>query len=564
MVGVLDGFGMSMFLPLLQMVNESSSVDYEGLGKFRFLIDFIEGLGVQINLLSVLLFMCFFFIMKGIAFFFQGYYQAIVQQYFIRIIRVQNIYQLNNLSYKAFALSDVGQIQNSLTGEVDRIAKAYDTYFAALQQSVMVSVYMAFAFFVDAQFAVLVSLGGFLTNLVYTRIYKQTKKASFILTQNANNYQGLIIQYVGNFKYLKATAFLLEYANKLMEGVRRIEAGNRKIGILSALLRATREPLIIIVVTLVIFLQTSVFGASLGPILISLLFFYRALSSLMLMQSAWNSFLGVSGSLANMTAFSKKLEEGKEYTGKTRFPGFKSQIVLKDLSFSYSTSVILKDINLQINKNETIAFVGESGSGKTTLVNILAGLMPLDKGQMSIDGMNREDLDIKTYQQKIGYITQDPVIFNDTVFNNVSFWSDPTIENKKRFENALTKASLYDYIQGLPEKEHTILGHNGINLSGGQKQRISIARELFKEIDILILDEATSALDSETEKVIQENIDHLKGQYTILIVAHRLSTIRNANRIVLMRNGEITQIGSFQELTRSVPHFKRMVELQGL
>jgi subfamily B ATP-binding cassette protein MsbA len=190
--------------------------------------------------------------------------------------------------------------------------------------------------------------------------------------------------------------------------------------------------------------------------------------------------------------------------------------------------------------------------------------MPLDKGQMSIDGINREDLDIKTYQQKIGYITQDPVIFNDTVFNNVSFWSDPTIENKKRFENALTKASLYDYIQGLPEKEHTILGHNGINLSGGQKQRISIARELFKEIDILILDEATSALDSETEKIIQENIDHLKGQYTILIVAHRLSTIRNATRIVLMRDGEIAQIGNFQELSKSVPHFKRMVELQGL
>ncbi|CAF3781593.1 unnamed protein product [Rotaria sp. Silwood1] len=187
-----------------------------------------------------------------------------------------------------------------------------------------------------------------------------------------------------------------------------------------------------------------------------------------------------------------------------------------------------------------------------------------DKGKMIIDGIEREDLDISTFQNRIGYITQDPVIFNDSIFNNVSFWAEPTAENKLRFENAIKKASIVDFVNGLPEKENSVLGHYGVNLSGGQKQRISIARELYKDIDILILDEATSALDSETEKAIQDNIDSLKGYYTILIVAHRLSTIKNASRIVFMNEGKISQIGEFSDLINKVPHFKRMVELQDL
>lgn len=483
----------------------------------------------------------------------------------MRKIRLQNIDGLNQIRYKSFVLSDAGQIQNTLTAEVDRVVKAFDNYFIGMQNAILVLVYMSFAFLVDAQFAVLVSIGGVLSNFIYRKIYKNTSGASYKLTDDNNHFQSLIIQYVSNFKYLRATSFLNRYSGKLYEAVGKIEATNKKIGILATLLSSTREPLIIIVVTIVIFLQTSVLGSPLGPIFISLLFFYRALSALMLTQSIWNQFLAVSGSLIQMKEFGEKLKANKETTGKEKLKEFNNNIVLKNASFSYNNEKrILDDISLTIEKNEIVAFVGESGSGKTTLVNLFSGLLPLDNGSMKIDGINSADLDISTFQNRIGYITQDPVIFNDTIFNNVSFWSEPTAENKKKFENAIAKASITDFINTLPQKEETVLGHFGINLSGGQKQRISIARELFKDIDILILDEATSALDSETEKAIQDNIDSLKGFYTILIVAHRLSTIKNANRIVFMKEGSISNIGKFDELISEVPHFKRMVELQKL
>ena len=176
------------------------------------------------------------------------------------------------------------------------------------------------------------------------------------------------------------------------------------------------------------------------------------------------------------------------------------------------------------------------------MVNLIAGLFLPTAGELSIGGVNSEELEKKGYQERVGYITQEPVIFNDSIFNNVSFWDEPNESNLIRFEQALKKAAIMDFVNEQREGKNTLLGSNGINLSGGQKQRISIARELYKEIDLLIMDEATSALDSKTELEIQENISSLKGTFTMIIIAHRLSTIRNADLIVLMDAGEIVNV----------------------
>ncbi len=565
LVGLLDGLGLSMFLPLLGMVDPASKgVDPASLGKLGVVVEAIQGMGIGINLVTVLIFMCFFFVLKGLAVMLEGFYQVRLQQFFIKKIRLNYISGINNLNYKTFVLSDVGQIQNSLTGEVDRISRAYASYFLAFQQAVMVAVYMAFAFTVDAQFALLVGVGGLASNLVYKTIFKKTKGASVKLTAYANSFQGLIIQHVANYKYLKATGSLNAYGKKLVEGVDKIEGNNRKIGILSAIVKGSREPLIISVVCLVIYIQTTILDSPLGPILMSLLFFYRALAALMGMQTAYNYFLANVGSLANMTEFTKMLKANVEKQGREEVTSFSTSLQLKDVTFAYKEKPILKNINLTVAKNESVAFVGESGSGKTTIVNMLAGLFKTDEGAIYIDGKNRQDINVTSYQQRVGYITQDPVIFNDTLFNNVTFWDKPTAENKARFEDAVKRASLSDFMNNHPDRENAELGNSGVNLSGGQKQRISIARELYKDIDILILDEATSALDSETERAIQDNIEQLKGKYTILIVAHRLSTIKDADRIVYMKDGEIVHTDTFRGLVENVPSFKRMVELQGI
>lgn len=561
-VGVLDGFGLAMFIPLLQMVDGESTANSEGLGNLSFLIDSIEKLNIPFNLYSVLILMLILFSFKGLFKFFEGLARVIYQQYFMRKIRIDNSNALSNLQFVYFINADSGKIQNTFSAEVSRVNHAFISYFNAAQSAIMVIVYLCLAFTTNVQFALLISVGGGLTNLIFKRLYQKTKQYSKQYTSFAHNFQGLLIQLVTNFKYLKATATVFEYTEKLKQRIREMEIAQRRMGVLDSSMQALREPLIIMVVVVVILVQVEYFSEGLGSIILSLLFFYRALSAVLAMQKQWNSFLTVSGTLENMTSFMKELKEGEEIYGTEKFEHFKSSVVLENVSFTYDEKKVIQNLNLTINKNETIAFVGESGSGKTTLMNILVGLLKPTTGKMLIDRLDYTRLDVRTLQQRIGYITQEPVIFSDTVFNNVTFWGEPTSENMQRFEMALKKAAIYEFIQEQPLKENALLGGNGINLSGGQKQRLSIARELYKQVDFLLMDEATSALDSETERVIQKHIDELKGEYTIIIIAHRLSTVKNADRIVLMGNGQIDHIGDFETLKSRSRVFQRMVELQ--
>lgn len=563
LVGLLDGMGLTMFLPLLQMADGKGSANSESLGNLGFFVDALNNIGIDLTLTYALIFLLIFFALKGIATYSSNVYKIYVRQYFIRTLRFNLVGGFTKYSYKSFVLSDIGRIQNTLTGEVTRVSLAYTSYFSCFQNMILVMVYMLFAFMVDWKFALLTSLGGMLTNLIYRTIYKKTKQQSGLLTKSTSDFQGLIIQFIQNFKYLKATGTLNDYSDKLNKSIKTVESVNTNIGRLDARISSSREPLLIAVICGVIALQIYVMDGTLGSVLVSLLFFYRALTSLMGIQTNYNTFLSVSGSLENMTDFEKELKSNKESNGKESIVKFGEKIVLKEVSFGYTdTDGILKDVNLTIQKNQTVAFVGESGSGKTTLVSLISGLMKPSLGQIEIDGLNADVIDSKTFQKRIGYISQDPVIFNDTLFNNVSFWAEDNKENRKLFEKALYQASILDFVENLPQKGDTMLGNNGINLSGGQKQRISIARELYKNIDILILDEATSALDSENERNIQENIDNLQGDYTILLIAHRLSTVKNADVIYLMENGKVVDSGNFSELLSRSLKFKKMVEIQ--
>ena len=563
-VGVLDGFGLAMFMPLLEIVNNPEGANGESLGNMGFIVKSIEFFGFKINLISVLLLLVIFFCLKGLAKFFAFIYITIVRKYFITKMRVDIIRAFNTIQYKHYVTSDVGRIQNTMTGEVERVNAAFQSYSSALEQSALVLVYMFFAFFIDPLFAVLVSIGGAMTNVIYRNIYKKTKEESRKYSKGFHQYQGQVIQYIANYKYLKATSFLETYSKKLEQSIHTIEKSRKRVGVFNAILAGLREPIVIMVVVAVILIQTQIMGAALGPIIISLLFFYRALTALVNVQNAYNKFLELSGSMENVLDFKKDLKINKESFGTQKMTAFKQQISLKEVSFAYNEDPVLQNINLQITKNEVVAFVGESGSGKTTLVNLLAGLIPISKGQLMYDGLDSLQLDMRSLQARIGYITQEPVIFSDTIFNNVTLWDQDSEKSRARFAHAMEKSALQSFISDLPEGADTILGNNGVNLSGGQKQRISIARELYKDIDILIMDEATSALDTETEKMIQESIDGLKGNYTILIVAHRLSTIRNADKIVLMNKGIIEVEGAFETIITKSPLFQKMVEIQQL
>lgn len=563
-VGLMDGLGLAMFIPLLQLVESGGEYNAAsgGSGNMDYFIQGFHYLGLSLNLVTVLLLILGFFILKGVFKFLESYYSIILGTRFVKKVRFEAVESISNLNYRYFIKIDSGKIQNSFSSEVDRVQQAYKNYSSAIQSMMTVAVYVSLAFLTNPQFALLVVIGGALSNLVYNRLYKKTKETSKGITLGNHTFHGLMIQQIHYFKYLRATGQINDYNKKIKETIIELVSRNKKIGYYNSILIATKEPLSISVVVAVIIIQTTYFNTALGPIILSLLFFYRSLNQIIVFQNYWNSFLNYSGSLSSYKEFISELNENRLNYNEGKAVESIENIELKNVDFSYDDKVLLRGIDLKIEKNKTIAFVGPSGSGKTTLTNIITGLLPVERGRLLINGYDLKLSNIQQYQSKIGYITQEPVIFNDSLFNNVTFWAEKSKENLLRFKESIEKASLSDFLANLELSEDTPLGNNGVMVSGGQKQRIAIARELYKKVNLLVLDEATSALDSSTEQEIQGYFEGLNGSLTIIVIAHRLSTIKSADIIYLLNNGEIEEQGDFFSLQEKSAEFKRMVELQ--
>ncbi|MCM4157104.1 ABC transporter ATP-binding protein [Gramella sp. AN32] len=562
LVGLADGIGLALFIPLIQLAvgtGNSAESSQDSISSF-----ILEHVNMELTLLNIFLLIFGFFCMKSIFKFFEIYLRVIYQQYFMKNIRLQYISLLDNYDYQKFVLTDAGRLQNSLSSEVQKLNIAYRQYFKTLQTAILVLVYIILALATDWKFSILVLMGGFVLNFVFRYFYKRTKYFSKVITRENHNFQGLLMQKINNFQYLKATGQNGKFSSKLKSKIEDIENYQQKTGIVEALLGAIREPTTIFIVFLSIFLYSYFFDEAIGGIILSLLLLYRSITFFISMQELWNLFLGVSGSVLNIENLKNELEIGSEKDGNQEFKFLKDKIDLKNISFSYHKKPVLKNINLEIHKNEIVAIVGQSGSGKTTLMNIIAGLLQPSKGSLFIDQLDMATVKLNSYKKKIGYIVQNPAIFNDTIFNNITFWDEKTEINLTKFQNSSKKAAIFKFIEEMPGKENTLLGHHGLNISGGQKQRLSIARELYKEVDILFMDEATSSLDSETESEIQKNISKLKGEYTIIIIAHRLATVKMADRILVLKDGKIDGIGSYNALLAENKEFRRMVELQEL
>jgi ATP-binding cassette, subfamily B, bacterial len=238
------------------------------------------------------------------------------------------------------------------------------------------------------------------------------------------------------------------------------------------------------------------------------------------------------------------------------------QITFKNVDFNYpgNDEVVLSDFNLNIKRGETVALVGPSGAGKSTVLNLLMRFYDPTRGQILIENVNIKDLEMTVLRNTLGWVPQEPTIFKATVYENIRF-SRPDASDGM-VESAARSAYAIDFINKLPQGFDTVLGTEGVGLSSGQRQRLAIARAILKEPDILLLDEATNSLDSESEFQVQKAIDHLMKGRTTLIVAHRLSTVLNANRILVIDKGQIVATGSHTALLRQSPIYQRFVELQ--
>lgn len=562
---LLDGIGITLFVPLLQ-ITDGNAHELEGGNKKLY--DGVESvfnfLHLEINVVNMLLLITLIFLAKALFVFYTMKYQVNALQFINKNIRANLSLGLKDLSYKEFVNTDIGRIHNSMTGEAFSVAQACSQYLETIKNGMIVLVYLGFAFFLDWKFSLLIAIGGMLTNLVYRKFYIKTKNLSRTLTNDNHAFSKLVIENINHFKYLKASGRNKDYTQRMIEKLNELIGNNIKIGVLSAKLSSLREPMMIVIICGVIALQVTVFKSTLSSVLIILVLFYRAMGYIMNLQSTWNSYLGSIGALENIQSFEQFLDENKEVkTGNTKIDDIQT-IELKNVNVFYGDFKVLDNVNLSIKQNQSVAFVGESGAGKTTLVNAICSILDIDEGEFLVNDIPIEKINKSSYRSKVGYITQEPTIFNADIFDNVSFWDERTPENLEKFWKVIQMCSLEKFIKDLPNQEKELLGNNGINISGGQKQRVSIARELYRDVDLLIMDEATSALDSETEKEIKDSIESLQGKVTIVSIAHRLSTIKNADVIYVMDKGKIIGSGNFEELKRKSDYFKKLAGLQGM
>ncbi len=260
--------------------------------------------------------------------------------------------------------------------------------------------------------------------------------------------------------------------------------------------------------------------------------------------------------LKNST-YNKNITDGKLIS----LPKIKKEIEFKSVYFKYpnSNDQILENINVKIRSNSLTAFVGKTGSGKTTLIDILLGLLPINKGDILVDNIKLKEDNFSSWQKKLGYVPQNIFLTDDTLKNNIAFAVPDNQVDHKKIINAAKLAELENYISTLPDKYNTYVGEKGIRISGGQIQRVGIARALYYNPEIIVLDEATSALDNLTEKNIMDSLKKLSKSKTIIIIAHRLSTIKNCDQIYFLEKGRVSAEGNYNELIKNSKSFKDMV-----
>lgn len=252
-------------------------------------------------------------------------------------------------------------------------------------------------------------------------------------------------------------------------------------------------------------------------------------------------------------------EFAKEKFGTKKLKKFAGNIEFKNVCFAYEENMpVLKNMNFKINANETIGFVGPSGSGKTTIFNLISALERVNSGTITFDGVDINKLEKSSLRGNLSVISQNAYIFNMSIMDNLKVIKKDATE--KEIKEACHLACLDDFIESLPNKYDTIVGEGGVTLSGGQKQRLAIARALLLKTEILLFDEATSALDNETQTKIQQAISNLKGEYTILIVAHRLSTVIDADKIFVINAGQVEAIGNHKTLLKTSATYKKLYE----
>ncbi len=554
-----QGIGLGLFLPILEGAKGDSKISQILKNVFAFV-------GLEYSLTYILVFVVCVFFMRALCVTGEVFMINKIVADLLVDLRCHMAEQLFNMDYQAFLEKPAGYRNNAMIVEFQKAVSSFKRFAKCLVTFLLAAMYLGISMFLNPVLILFLVFVGAVFFPVIIRINSLTKLYSVRTSTFSAGLQKIFIQALNNFKYLKATAEYPKVLRQVFNQSRKLGNLQIKQAVLSVISNQGTEPLIVLLLAGIVFYYVQLRGNSVVEILFLLYLVNSAMKRILGLQNDVRNILSMWGSVEVLRNFQQELIE---HTEKSIGAGgekneFNKPVCVDNVSFRYKNGFqVLKNIDIIIPPFSTIAFVGGSGAGKTTMVNLLTGLLRPQEGAIKIGDIDYRDIDMNYLRKNIGYITQESVIFNDTVCNNITLWDTGNPEEiMQKVKQSARKAHIDTFIDDLESRYNTLLGEGGINISGGQRQRIAIARELYKDAKILIFDEATSSLDTQTEREIQKNIDELRGEKTVILIAHRLSTVKNADYIFVLKDGMIAESGSYDALYKRDGEFRRMIDQQ--
>ena len=564
---LFDWVSIAMIVPVTDKVLNNGKIVFPfklpgGLESFVSLINAAP----QKKLLGILIvFIPVLFLLKGLLNFLYSFYMSRIGQLCVRDIRSHLYEKLQSLSLEYFTKKRSGELISRITNDVKIVENAlsYGTTDLAYQ-SFLVVLFAFTIFFIHWKLALISLLLIPLIGFPVLKVGRVLRKISKSTQEKMADINSLLVETISGVRIVKA--FCMEPYE-----VGKFKRQNQDYYKLS--MRAIKRTLILSPATEFIGVLTGVFVLAwvgndvingrlsfgvFGLYLASLFSLIRPLKKLSQVNSINQQALAANTRIYEVLDAPITVKEAPHPRSLGRISG---NIEFNEVSFSYEQAEILRDLSFTVTAGEIVAIVGPSGAGKSTILDLLARFYDPQKGTISIDASDIRDTSLKSLRGQIGLVTQDTVLFNDTVKANLSYGN---LEEAalQRIEDAARKANAHDFILKLPQGYDTFIGERGVRLSGGERQRLAIARALFKNPPILLLDEATSQLDSESERVVQDALNAAMQGRTVLMVAHRLSTVRNASKIIVLDKGEIVMVGTHQELLAADGLYRRLCEIQ--
>jgi len=566
-VTLLDVFRLSAIVPVIDRVFTNKEIVFTS-GRFPA---FVEGALSQLNRLEpmgvlylLLIVMPAALLVRAIFEFLQGYIMSDVGQKVIRDVRNLVYGKLQSLSLDYFTQKRSGELVSRITNDVKLIENAVSYALTDIvYQSFQVISFAALTFFINWRLALIsvvvlpmVAVPMVVVGRILRRLSRRLQeKMADINSLLVETFMGVRIvrafcaeaREIARFKHQNQ-----DYYKITMKSIKRMLL----LGISTELIGVAMAFFIVYYAGMQVIESRLSFGV-----------FTLFMASLLSLIRPFKKLSQVNAIMQQAVAASLRIYEildatpsVKEKAQAMSLPPFRESIIFKHVSFDYGGSSVLKDINLRVEKGSMLAIVGPSGVGKSTLVDLIPRFYDPKEGQILIDGLDLRQVSLQSLRQQIGMVTQETILFNDSIKANIAYGRPGA--SQEEIEAAAVKAHAHDFIRQLPPAYDSLIGDRGMKLSGGERQRIAIARALLKNPPILILDEATSQLDSESERIVQEALDELIQGRTVFVVAHRLSTVKHASRIVVLDRGSVVEDGRHEELLKHDGLYSRLYHMQ--